>query len=696
MTDEEFRADLLASAASRADALSMGLREAFVAEMLFRLREASEVPDVEPCGETLSGQRNRRLEIDAFAYDDADDSLHLFSAVRDGGDATPPAITLSEAREQGFNRLLGIFEQAREGWLSANIEESRPLWALARRIETGVKPTALRLSVLSDRRVSDRLREIPMSQTREGIPVTFQIWDNTRLRLIHEAKTARSDLFIDFSSMPKGGLAVLPAAFTDGDYSAYLAVIPGEVLADIYIRHGSRLLEGNVRTFLGRRGNVNKGIGATLAKEPSRFFAYNNGIAATASAVERIETPSGGVFLSGITDLQIVNGAQTTASLAALSRDGKLPHGTVFVPLKLSVVSPNISEKLVPMISRFANTQNSVRASDFFATSPFHQRMEQISRRVLAPAATGSLVQTRWYYERARGQHLNDQAGMTEAQKAQFGRMNPREQVITKTDLAKVESCFAGFPDVACKGAEKAFTAFAERVSEDWGNESGRAAYGDEWFRGAVARYILFRTTETLVSNAPWYENGYRAQIVAYTTARLAELAKTRAEGGQLDYMKIWAAQAVGVVLEGQILSIARSMVEVLRSPPVAGQNISEWAKQQACRRQAMATDVDVDSDFDSLLQGKEDLRAARRENQEGQKVEAGLAALSEVMRLGTSYWQELRTFAQLKRLTTADDEKAVGIACLMPKKVPADYQAARLLVVKERCEQAGFTSAGR
>lgn len=135
MTDEEFRADLLASAASRAESASLGFREAFADEVLDRLREAGELPDTERCTEALTGRNGRKLEVDAFVFDDADDSLHLFVAILDGGSAMPPVLTLTEAREQGFNRLLGVFEQARDGWLVANIEESRPLWSLARRIQ---------------------------------------------------------------------------------------------------------------------------------------------------------------------------------------------------------------------------------------------------------------------------------------------------------------------------------------------------------------------------------------------------------------------------------------------------------------------------------------------------------------------------------------------------------------------------------
>jgi hypothetical protein len=691
MTEEEFRADLLAAAASRAETHSAGLREAFVDEVLERLRDAGELPDAEECPELLTGQRNRRLELDAFAFDDADDSLHLFLATRDGGETMPAPIGLAEARDQGFNRMLGFFEHARDGWLTKNTEESRPLWALARRIEASGRPAALRLNVLTDRMVSERLREIPGDQTREGVPITFQIWDISRLKRIHEAQNARDDLLVDFSFLAGGGLAALPAAHGLEDYEAYLAVVPGETLANIYIKHGSRLLEGNVRTFLGRRGNINRGIANTITKEPSRFFAYNNGIAATASAVSTIPGPGRAVILTSATDLQIVNGAQTTASLATLHREGKLPASAVFVPMKLSVVNPAVAAELIPSISRFANRQNAVRDSDFFANHQFHRRMEEISRRILAPVVGGSQVQTHWFYERARGQHLNEQAGMTPARQAQFLRLNPRAHVITKTDLAKVENCFDLLPDVASRGAEKSFTAFAERVTKEWADENKRKLYGDDWYRSAVARVILFRATEALVSKAVWYEGGYRAQVVYYTTARLSALSHAASGGGDLDFLRIWAAQSVDELLEQQLTEIAEVMMTVLRSPPQAGQNVTEWAKQQACRTTALGRDVPIVPGFDRFLIGKDETRAAAREQKAIQHVTDGLTAVTEVMSLGAETWRSVRTFTRGRSMLSHDDERALEIACAMPRYVPTDKQAERLRAVLQRCKGFGF-----
>ena len=332
-----------------------------------------------------------------------------------------------------------------------------------------------------------------------------------------------------------------------------------------------------------------------------------------------------------------------------------------------------------------------MRPSDFFANHEFHRRIEEVSRRLLAPAVAGSQVQTHWYYERARGQHLNDQAGMTPARRNQFLLINPRRQVITKTDLAKVECCFELEPDVACKGAEKAFVAFAERISSEWTDESRRAIYGDDWFRCAVARVILFRTAEVSVSKASWYEGGYRAQIVAYTCARLAKLALEREESGGLDYLKVWAQQSAGAVLEQQITKISELMIGVLRNPPVSGQNISEWAKLQACRSKALETEVPVVRGLDDWIVTNEDRSARRRDQRAMGLIDRGLDSVKRVLARDSKYWESLREYGRANRILLPNDEKALVPACRIPTMIPTDKQAARLLQLADRAVEAGW-----
>ena len=68
------------------------------------------------------------------------------------------------------------------------------------------------------------------------------------------------------------------------EYKCYLAILKGDVLANLYQEFGTRLLESNVRSFLQQTGKVNKGIRDTIRAQPGRFLPYNNGLAATGSS----------------------------------------------------------------------------------------------------------------------------------------------------------------------------------------------------------------------------------------------------------------------------------------------------------------------------------------------------------------------------------------------------------------------------
>jgi hypothetical protein len=202
---------------------------------------------------------------------------------------------------------------------------------------------------------------------------------------------------------------------------------------------------------------------------------------------------------------------------------------------------------------------------------------------------------------------------------------------------------------------------------------------------------ILFRAAEASVSRASWYEGGYRAQIVAYTCARLAKLALDLEPGGGLDYLKIWAQQSAGDVLEQQIAVTSEAMIRVLQNPPLAGQNISEWAKQQACRSTALELAVPAVKCLGDWLVTGEDSRARRREQRAVGQIDRGLDAIKQVVSRDSSYWESLRDFGRTLKILLPDDEKALVPACRMPSMVPTDRQAARLVQLAERVAEAGW-----
>jgi hypothetical protein len=221
---------------------------------------------------------------------------------------------------------------------------------------------------------------------------------------------SRDDIFMDFAAELGAPLACLPTSVPGADYEAYLASIPGALLADLYEKYGTRLLELNVRAFLGLRGrnSVNAGLRATIREQPHRFLAYNNGIVATVDGIDMANLRAGGIGISAVRGLQIVNGGQTTASLHRARRQDRADLRAIAVPVKIIKVGGADLDQMVAAISRSANSQNTVQPADFSANDPFHVAVEKLANNTWLPDGTG-----RWFYERARGSY-----GATEAKAA--------------------------------------------------------------------------------------------------------------------------------------------------------------------------------------------------------------------------------------------------------------------------------------
>ncbi|MDG2809916.1 AIPR family protein, partial [Vibrio parahaemolyticus] len=394
-------------------------------------------------------------------------------------------------------------------------------------------------------------------------PITLSIWDIKRLQRFMEQGLVRADSVINFKDDFGGGIPLLKASGGSNALESYLAVIPGKQLAEIYDKWGPRLLESNVRSFLQARGKVNKGIRDTIRDEPHMFFSYNNGLSATADSLEVDQTSSGYQLIS-VNNLQIVNGGQTTASLFAASKMLKEQIQQVFVQMKLTITPKEFAEEVVPRISEYANSQNKVNASDFFANHPFHIRIEELSRRILAPSGTDSYRETKWFYERARGQFADERSRRTQTERKKFDAEYPRGQFFVKTDLAKYENTWACLPHVVSLGAQKNFSEFAKAIGKNWGAEG--TAFNDIWFKRLIAKAIIFRTTEKLVSNAEWYEGGYRANIVTYSIAKLVNDAKSL--GMVIDLDLIWKIQSVPEDLKASILLSGELAQKVITTPP--------------------------------------------------------------------------------------------------------------------------------
>lgn len=687
MDINEFRTEKLEEIHLNASMNGTTPREEFLALYSSALIDAEELEDFEQLAFEGVGLRGRRIQLDGYYYSELEDCLS-FAVCAFQDSVEIQSITATDA-EVWFRRVQAFVEEARSGFIQKNAEESSPGYGLAIDVQMRYRNVSrFKFYVLTDMLMSSRIKEISGNEI-DGIPTEYHIWDIARWQALEESKSGKEDITINLKDFTAEGIPCLQAGSTE-DYTAYLCNIPGKILADLYNKYGGRLLEGNVRSFLSARGKINKGIRNTILNKPTMFFAYNNGIAATAYNAKLDET---GRNITEITALQIVNGGQTTASLAtALLEDKDRANDLtdIYVPMKLSIVSPEKAVELIPDIAKYANKQNRVSDADFFSNHPFHVRMEGFSRRVLAPAAMGKQYGTHWYYERARGQYRQEQAHMKKSEKEKFLAQNPKNQMFTKTDLAKVYNIYRKIPNQVAAGAQKNFMEFAAWASKEW--EKNETVFNEEFFKKVVVLEILYKKTDALVKNAPWYELGYKAQVVTYALSLLFYLIQKECPDKALNFKSIWSRQDISPATQKQIDIIAEEVYYYLTSPKRGVQNVTEWAKRKDCWTGAMELAIHLIPEFKDeltyLYAQKEEETNARQNQRQENKVNQMIV----VANYGIDKWKEALAWGKEKKLLTPMEISLLNSAIAMERGTfPSERQCNRILQVLEKLREESF-----
>lgn len=638
--------DVLNEARIRANMDEIPTKTAFVEEMCGFLEDQGIFREGE--SEVLDFER-LAMKADAVNYDRQNGMFSIVVA-----DFAPDEEDVPLTRTK-IDRLFKMAEKflgkAMERSFREKLEESSPVYrvvdlyqkaVMAKRLDT------IRIVLVSTRSMGQRTAASDYRRTAEirNLPVAIrhEIWDALRVNKVLAARSGKEDIDIDCTQAVPGGLPCLPTVTGEGD-RAFLLVLPGDFLADLYREYSERLLEQNVRTFLQFKGNVNKGMRQTLTTQPGMFFAYNNGITATAEeiAMDKAETR-----ILRIRNLQIVNGGQTTASLFNARRDYRADLSPVRVQMKLVVVPPERMEEVVPKIAEYANTQNGVKAEDFDANHPFQKRIQDLSRRVAVP---GAQYEWHWFYERTRGQYNNAMAILPDERKRKlFKKTNP--QKFEKTELAKASLSWEMEPDAVSAGAQKCFKAFMAAVRPKWEVAAGRNAedalpedeVNEYSFREAVAKVILFRALDRRLMKQPWY-NGYKANIVTYTIAKFRQAFDERELA--CDLQAIWSHQEVPEALMEYLLKIAEVVNGRLHGTDGGESgNPSEKAKTSAFWQGVRLLPIEPDCDL-----ARYSVDSAKRDREFADACAKQRAERSErnhVIGLGAAWWHALGAWAKL------------------------------------------------
>jgi len=683
---DKFYRDFFQDIRSSADADGDFLEASFVERFCDYLIDAGEF-DTYDSGHYRAA---KGMRVDGYAGDPIEEEGVLTLFISDFNQNVKVGTLTKTDMMAIFRRLENFYTRACNPDFCYELEETSAGFGIAEMISSRVSSIRrVRFYLLSNRKLSGLVKGM-VEGNIEGVPVSYHVWDISRLYRMLMSGKGKEDMDIDLLKEYQQTIPCLPAHLSGASYEAYLAVVPGDLLASIYDKWGSRLLEQNVRCFLQARGNVNKGIRSTILGEPEMFFAYNNGITATAEAVE-LDDDNGQKSIKSVRNLQIVNGGQTTASIFSAGKKDKAELGTIFIQMKLSVIPPEKTVEVVPKISEFANSQNRVNAADFFANHPYHVRVEEFSRRIWAPSAQGSFKETKWFYERARGQYLDEQGFKTPSQRKKYQEEFPRAQMFSKTDLAKFENVWRLIPHIVSQGAQKNFANFAGHIGTAW--KTSKVKFNELYYKCLIGKAIMFKHLEKLVSNQDWYKEdpGYRANIVAYTLSWLGNYADEH--GKMIDFIDVWEKQDLTPAMTKVMAIVSKEARKSLVDTPAGISNVTEWAKKPGCWERIKTLDIPVSGAFEDELIKKGEMKERKKAASKIQKIDDGVASQKKVFEIGRERWQQILSWAKTNELVGGKDLDILNIAAQIPNRIPSEKQSIHLINLLNSFEAEGWRS---
>lgn len=702
MDYQEYKEDFLNTL--RADSVHSGTdtEDEFLNHTLDLLMDFNELDSPEMTGMgDKKGKGGRLMRADGYCFDETDHSLILL--ISDFQDSREPDKLTRTRVDELYWRLYYFLDEVCNGNISTYFDDSDDVLKISdyirRRMNAQHDDPQLILKVkfyiltnkeLDTRLLSTNLLETTISNTRgkkkkakttkkikkenfNGKPLEIALWYPERFFEMENSNNNEPIVIDVAEDYGCNGIPCIKGNIGDNlDYEAYIAIIPGKLLADIYIEHGSRVLEGNVRAFLGTGGSksVNSGIRRTINTDPTKFFTYNNGIATTASDVET-NFVDGQLYITKIVDLQIINGGQTTASLAeAVLKKTNTDLKGIYVPMKLTVIDDRESEDengirfydaMVQSIAKFANSQNKVTAADLFSNDPFHIQMEQMSKRYLAPPGQ-SAVPTGWYYERSRKKYKQEQIKLSKDSQKRFQSKFPKSQVITKEQLAMyITTVFPLRPDIVSKGKNWTMKAFGTEISEIY--KKNKEAFNEFYFKKCICAAIIYRTVDSYLETHKdsarkptgfWYKTGgYKLNIVPYS---IAKIISSIPEGLSLDWTQIWNKQAISPSFMHEIEIVTKMTNDFICDSN--GVIVTEYCKKLSTWEEFRdKIGYSPSADFLSELISTAEVKEYEHDAKSDKKDDNNLKNIMAIINRGADYWQNLVRIAQNNRISVSYQE---------------------------------------
>jgi hypothetical protein len=386
-------------------------------------------------------------------------------------------------------------------------------------------------------------------QIEKEITIFKSLIDLNLLYNIYITKGGREELIINFKNDFNYPIEVIKAAEEDS-FESYLCVLPATVLSKLYFKYSSRLLEKNVRSFLQFKG-ANKGMRNTLINTPEKFIAFNNGLTITASGI-KVSCLNDKCYIDELTDFQIVNGGQTTASIYFTEKDG-IDISKVKIMAKINVVttaSEEVLDELISNISLYSNTQTKVSSVDLKSRNPQIAKIKALSDSIITPSGH------KWFFEKSKGEfNTKLKIAGTGAAKNRIEKEYPKEFRFTKEVLGKCYCSWGDEPHLVKKGGEAIFAKFISNITTD--NEKKKISIDRFFYEMLISKIILFRGLEKIHGEKSNAIGQLRSAVVPYTISVLYTMTEgDKKNQNTFNFSKLWNSEGINNDLESYLKSL--------------------------------------------------------------------------------------------------------------------------------------------
>lgn len=620
------------------------------------------------------------LKLNGYTVNESSERLQLFiideASIEINASEKDLQISTKSHYDNQFKRATKFLNKAIKGFLNDEVQDADPIRPLLSQLSstTGaeqfdvveiflVSATATietRGTIPQPKRIEfeDESITVAFTKDRERVKkdllIIKKLIDLNFLYDVMISQGNREALVIDFQNLFNYKIEVIKAA-EEENFESYLCVLPAHILSDLYKRYSSRLLEKNVRSFLQFKG-ANKGIRETIRISPEKFIAFNNGITITSTAKE-FEVVNGKMFIKSLTDFQIVNGGQTTASIYFTQKDG-FPIDRVKIMAKINValdVTEEGLDSLISDISRYSNSQTKVSNVDLSSRSPQLNKLKALSDSVVTPSGR------KWFFEKSRGE-FNTKLRIAGSNKARIEKEYPKNYRFTKEQLGKYFTAWGEQPFIVKKGGEKVFRYFLEEIT---GETRGKKAVNVNrgFYEELISKIILFVELEKIYGQGKNAMGQIRSAVIPYSISIIYIYTDGAKVGMQFDLLKIWKKEK----LEDDLVSFFTKLMELMNElikQYSESEDYGEYAKNKK-----LWEDISDSMEITKFMTSKIALEILKKysipikekKNEEEKEVDFERIQMNiEVLSKGMEFYNELRK--QYKALSKLQEKKIDSI----------------------------------